>query len=219
MRMRFTASSMACPACVVLGGKSPAAARGLRAVCAGWSAQSSPRPPQFPPRYLARCCSSEHQHDDLGADAFKFAIFDSPQHVLGLVAADAEIGGLIRTKIFLPISGPVVQPAVIESPRKSSPIGPAFARSRNEACKFWKRPLGSFFSSGADASTCFLRGSAAGSCAAAAGDAAMRASTSQPVRTWRGFINEWNSTGEGCCRLIPDTCVRSPAAATRSLGR
>src|SRR5688500_7689053 len=48
--------------------------------------------------------------------------------------------------------GAFVHPAVIESPRNSTPIGPDFPRVRNESCIFRKRPSVSFFSIAADAS-------------------------------------------------------------------
>ena len=39
---------------------------------------------------------ADHEHDDLGCDAFELAVVEPPEEVLGVVAADGEIGRLSR---------------------------------------------------------------------------------------------------------------------------
>src|SRR4051812_36409653 len=58
--------------------------------------------------------------------------------------------------------GAFVQPAVIESPRKSTPIEPSLPRARNDSCIFRKRPSASFFSMAAEASGLAALGAAEG---------------------------------------------------------
>ena len=44
----------------------------------------------------------DHQDHDFGLDAVEFAVFDSPQDVLGAVATDPEVGGMTRFIGFVP---------------------------------------------------------------------------------------------------------------------
>ena len=48
---------------------------------------------------------AEHEDGDLGLDAVEFAVLDPPDDVLGLVAADAEVGGLVFTVERFPDMG------------------------------------------------------------------------------------------------------------------
>ena len=43
---------------------------------------------------------ADHEDDDLRLDAFEFAVLDAPQDVLGAVATDAEVSGLILSIFF-----------------------------------------------------------------------------------------------------------------------
>jgi hypothetical protein len=45
---------------------------------------------------------ADHEDGDLGGDAVEFAVLDAPEDVLGLIAADAEVGGLQGTEGFVP---------------------------------------------------------------------------------------------------------------------
>ena len=51
---------------------------------------------------LARVVGADHENDGLGLDAIEFAVGDAPQHVLGAVAANAEVHWLVGTKGLLP---------------------------------------------------------------------------------------------------------------------
>ena len=128
----------------------------------------------------ARVVGADHQHHDLGADAVQLPVFDPPQHVLRGVAADAEVGRVILSVELLPDLRRPPQPSVIESPRNSTPIGPALARWRNDSCFLRNAPL-SFFGAGVEAS---VRAALAAVCARAAVDSMLTRTT-----TNASFIN------------------------------
>ena len=44
---------------------------------------------------VADVIGTDHEHDGLGLDAFELAVLDAPEHVLDLVAADAEVSGVV----------------------------------------------------------------------------------------------------------------------------
>src|SRR5207253_10768862 len=46
-------------------------------------------------RIVPGVVGADEQHDDLRIHAVELAVGDSPQHVLGLVPADAKVGGLL----------------------------------------------------------------------------------------------------------------------------
>jgi hypothetical protein len=79
---------------------------------------------------------ADHEHDELGLDAFELAVLDPPQHVLRAVAADAEVGRLVLAEVLSQISFWLFQPAVIESPRKSRSMSPFFACATKSSCIF-----------------------------------------------------------------------------------
>jgi len=80
--------------------------------------------------FIARIVRADEQHNDFGFDALEFAVFDAPEHVLGAVVADAELGGVARRVTFVPD----IQPALVPKPaggdgiaRNSRSMPPRFA--------------------------------------------------------------------------------------------
>ena len=48
----------------------------------------------------AAVIGADHEDDDLRLDAFEFTVLDAPEHMLGAVATDAEVSGLILGILF-----------------------------------------------------------------------------------------------------------------------
>jgi len=48
---------------------------------------------------------ADHEHDGLGLNAFELAVLDAPEDVLGAVAADAEVGGLVLAELLVEDGG------------------------------------------------------------------------------------------------------------------
>ena len=51
---------------------------------------------------LAGVVGADHEDDHLGADAVELAVLNAPDHVVRLVAADAEVGRLVLAEIMFP---------------------------------------------------------------------------------------------------------------------
>ena len=56
----------------------------------------------FSSRIAAAVVGADKEDDDFGGDAIELALRDTPDDVLGLVAANAEVGGLIGAVIVFP---------------------------------------------------------------------------------------------------------------------
>ena len=60
---------------------------------------------------------ADHEHDDLGGHLVEFALFDAPNNMLRLIAADAEVGWLVGAPGFFPdlrLPGPASRDGVTE---------------------------------------------------------------------------------------------------------
>ena len=45
---------------------------------------------------------ANQEDDDFGSDAIEFTLVDSPDDVLGLIATDAKVGGLVWAEVMIP---------------------------------------------------------------------------------------------------------------------
>ncbi len=53
-------------------------------------------------RVASGVIGADHEHDGFGAYPIQFAVGDSPEDVLGAIAADAEVGWLPSGEVFVP---------------------------------------------------------------------------------------------------------------------